>query len=159
MSAGAAKRTTCHSGKFHGITARTGPSGWYRTRLRPADDSITSSASSDSACSANQRIALAHFDASPFAEANVLPISVVSTRAMSGISPSSSSAAVTSSRARSANVVRRNVSNVAAARASRASTSSAVWSSNVCSTSPVAGFVVAKAMRRFLPARLLPARP
>ncbi|CAM5456356.1 hypothetical protein SCALM49S_05161 [Streptomyces californicus] len=27
MSAGAAKRTTCQSGKFHGITARTTPSG------------------------------------------------------------------------------------------------------------------------------------
>ncbi len=28
MSAGAANRITCHSGKFHGITASTGPSGW-----------------------------------------------------------------------------------------------------------------------------------
>ena len=28
MSAGAANRMTCHSGKFHGITANTGPSGW-----------------------------------------------------------------------------------------------------------------------------------
>ena len=27
-SAGARKRTTCHSGKFHGMTASTGPSGW-----------------------------------------------------------------------------------------------------------------------------------
>ena len=27
MSAGAAKRTTCHSGKFHGMTARTTPRG------------------------------------------------------------------------------------------------------------------------------------
>ena len=31
MSAGAAKRMTCHSGKFHGITASTGPNGWYVT--------------------------------------------------------------------------------------------------------------------------------
>ena len=28
ISAGAANRTTCQSGKFHGITASTGPSGW-----------------------------------------------------------------------------------------------------------------------------------
>ena len=28
MSAGAAKRITCQKGKFHGITARTGPIGW-----------------------------------------------------------------------------------------------------------------------------------
>ena len=28
ISAGAAKRIACHSGKFHGMTARTGPSGW-----------------------------------------------------------------------------------------------------------------------------------
>jgi hypothetical protein len=27
ISAGAANRITCHSGKFHGITASTGPSG------------------------------------------------------------------------------------------------------------------------------------
>ena len=27
MSAGAAKRKTCQRGKFHGMTARTGPSG------------------------------------------------------------------------------------------------------------------------------------
>ncbi len=28
MSAGAAKRITCHIGKFHGMTASTGPRGW-----------------------------------------------------------------------------------------------------------------------------------
>ena len=28
MSAGAAKRKTCQNGKFHGITASTGPIGW-----------------------------------------------------------------------------------------------------------------------------------
>ena len=28
ISAGAAKRNTCQNGKFHGITASTGPSGW-----------------------------------------------------------------------------------------------------------------------------------
>ena len=28
MSAGAAKRSTCQYGKFHGMTASTGPSGW-----------------------------------------------------------------------------------------------------------------------------------
>ena len=28
MSAGAAKRNTCQNGKFHGITASTGPIGW-----------------------------------------------------------------------------------------------------------------------------------
>ena len=31
MSAGAAKRKTCQNGKFHGITASTGPSGSKRT--------------------------------------------------------------------------------------------------------------------------------
>ena len=30
INAGAAKRSTCQNGKFHGITASTGPSGWYR---------------------------------------------------------------------------------------------------------------------------------
>ena len=30
MSAGAANRMTCQSGKFHGMTASTTPSGWYR---------------------------------------------------------------------------------------------------------------------------------
>ena len=28
ISAGAAKRITCHSGKFHGMMASTAPSGW-----------------------------------------------------------------------------------------------------------------------------------
>ena len=28
ISAGAAKRNTCQNGKFHGITASTGPIGW-----------------------------------------------------------------------------------------------------------------------------------
>ena len=28
MRAGAAKRITCHIGKFHGMTARTAPIGW-----------------------------------------------------------------------------------------------------------------------------------
>ena len=28
IKAGAAKRMTCHIGKFHGMTARTGPRGW-----------------------------------------------------------------------------------------------------------------------------------
>ena len=34
--AGAAKRMTCQNGKFHGITARTTPSGSYATQLRLA---------------------------------------------------------------------------------------------------------------------------
>ena len=29
MKVGAAKRMTCQSGKFHGMTASTGPIGWY----------------------------------------------------------------------------------------------------------------------------------
>ncbi len=28
INAGAAKRITCHMGKFHGMTASTGPIGW-----------------------------------------------------------------------------------------------------------------------------------
>ena len=31
MRVGAAKRSTCQNGKFHGITASTQPSGSYRT--------------------------------------------------------------------------------------------------------------------------------
>jgi len=31
ISAGTANRIACQSGKFHGMMARTGPSGWYRT--------------------------------------------------------------------------------------------------------------------------------
>ena len=31
ISAGVANRIACQSGKFHGMMARTGPSGWYRT--------------------------------------------------------------------------------------------------------------------------------
>jgi hypothetical protein len=31
IKAGAAKRIACHSGKFQGMIARTGPSGWYLT--------------------------------------------------------------------------------------------------------------------------------
>ena len=31
INAGAAKRIACQSGKFHGITASTGPSGSHRT--------------------------------------------------------------------------------------------------------------------------------
>ena len=31
MKAGAANLMTCQSGKFHGMTASTGPIGWYLT--------------------------------------------------------------------------------------------------------------------------------
>ena len=44
MNAGAAKRTTCQNGKFHGITARTTPSGSNATTLRRAFATIGSSA-------------------------------------------------------------------------------------------------------------------
>jgi hypothetical protein len=37
MSAGAANRSTCHSGKFHGITARTTPTGSYPIQLLSAE--------------------------------------------------------------------------------------------------------------------------
>ena len=33
IRAGAAKRKTCQKGKFQGITASTGPNGWYRTNV------------------------------------------------------------------------------------------------------------------------------
>ena len=54
MSAGAAKRMTCQSGKFQGMTASTGPMGWYFTNEpRLAAVVVTgSSASMDAACSA-----------------------------------------------------------------------------------------------------------
>ena len=35
ISPGATKRNTCQNGKFHGITARTTPSGWKVTKLLP----------------------------------------------------------------------------------------------------------------------------
>ena len=63
---------------------------------------IGSSASSASPFSANQRRPTAHFDTSALAAANVLPISVVRMRPTSGTSPSSSSAAVSRWRDRSA---------------------------------------------------------
>ena len=85
------------------MTASTGPSGRNRARLSEADVATTSSWSIDSACSANQRSALAHFATSPFAAAKVLPISVVITLAMSGTSPSNRSAALSMRRARSWN--------------------------------------------------------
>jgi hypothetical protein len=45
-SAGAAKRTACHSGKFHGMIASTGPSGCQRTYARPARTAAASTSSS-----------------------------------------------------------------------------------------------------------------
>ena len=94
MSAGAAKRTTCHSGKFQGMMANTDTDRLVvHVRARGAVV-MGSSASSDSACSANHRRPSAHLDASPRAEAKVLPISVVTMRAMSGASPSNRSAAL-----------------------------------------------------------------
>ena len=105
-----------------------------------------SSATRRTARSANQRMAMAHLPTSPLAEANVLPISVVMIRARSGSSASTRSAAVTISRARSPNVVRRYWSKQAAARPTRSSTSAGPWASKVHSTSPVAGLVVWKAM-------------
>ena len=55
ISAGAANRMACQSGKFHGMMASTGPSGWYFTyaRLAPtAAASAGSSAMNPAACSA-----------------------------------------------------------------------------------------------------------
>lgn len=46
ISAGAAKRMTCQSGKFHGITASTGPIGWYRTDARMAETAWASAGTS-----------------------------------------------------------------------------------------------------------------
>src|SRR5664280_1919842 len=75
--------------------------------MRPSDASTSTSWSARraSACSANQRNPLAHLAASPLAWANGFPVSVVTTWAMSGSSPSNSSAAVISKRDRSANVL------------------------------------------------------
>ena len=44
MNAGAANRITCQNGKFHGMTARTMPSGWNATKLFFAFVGMTSSA-------------------------------------------------------------------------------------------------------------------
>ena len=45
MSVGAANRTTCHSGKFHGMMARITPRGSKATKLRDASVSTTTGAS------------------------------------------------------------------------------------------------------------------
>ena len=105
IRAGAAKRMTCHSGKFHGMTASTTPNGSYRTYDLAADVVTGWSARSCSALPANQRSPAAHLETSALAAAKVLPISVVRIRARSGTSASSSSAAVIRCRARSAYVV------------------------------------------------------
>ena len=75
-----------------------------------------------SACSANHRNPLAHLATSPLAWAKGLPISVVITWAMSGSSPSRSSAAVMSSRARSSKVLLAQRGTAVAAAARRCST-------------------------------------
>ena len=52
MSVGTAIRTTCHKGKFQGITAKMGPIGSKRTPLRRPFVGSGSSWSMDSVCSA-----------------------------------------------------------------------------------------------------------
>jgi hypothetical protein len=51
-SAGAANRTTCQNGKFHGITASTTPTGSCATQLRAAGVSTSRSARNSGALSA-----------------------------------------------------------------------------------------------------------
>ena len=76
-----------------------------------------------------------------------MPISVVMMRAISSHPASSASAAAFIHRARSAKDVSRYSAAVAAARAIRSSTSASESAAKVFSISPVAGFVVAIAMR------------
>ena len=90
-----------------------------------ASTSTSWSVSIPSACSANHRKPLAHLATSPLAWAKGLPISVVTVWAMSGTSPSSSSATVTSSRDRSSKVLAAQAGTAAAAAARRASTPAA----------------------------------
>ena len=52
INAGAANRTACQSGKFHGITASTTPSGWYRIYALDAPTFAASAGSSASSFSA-----------------------------------------------------------------------------------------------------------
>ena len=80
------------------------------------------------------------------AAASVLPISVVIMVAILSTSDSRIPAAPAIQPARSANDVVRYVRKVDAARARMRSTSSSEISSKVCSTSPVAGLVVAMGM-------------
>jgi hypothetical protein len=52
-SAGAANRTTCQNGKFHGITASTAPRGWNWTSSWPSGAwAIVCARMNDSACAA-----------------------------------------------------------------------------------------------------------
>ena len=96
-----------------------------------------------SAFSANHRKPWAHLTTSPLAWAKGLPISSVTVWAMSGTSPSSSSAAVTSSRDRSSKVLCAHRSAPAAAVASRASSATASNGSKDSRSSPVAGLTEA----------------
>ena len=52
MRLGATNRNTCQNGKFHGITARIGPRGSYRTKDLDASVGIASSARNAAALSA-----------------------------------------------------------------------------------------------------------
>src|SRR5664280_45109 len=113
--------------------------------MRPSDASTSTSWSARraSACSANQRNPLAHLAASPLAWANGFPVSVVTTWAMSGSSPSNSSAAVISKRDRSANVLVAQSDAAATATARRDSTVAASYGSKDSSSSPLVGLTVA----------------
>src|SRR6266704_6140057 len=149
IRAGAANRMTCQSGKFHGMTASTGPIGWYRTYALVALTAAASagwSARSCSACSAKNRHPVAHLSTSALAAASVLPISVVIVAAMPSRSAPSRSAAARIHCARCANDVPCSAANPPIARLSRSSTCASDIASKVLTTSPVAGLIVAIAI-------------
>src|SRR5580692_1907108 len=89
---------------------------------------------------------MAHLATSPFADANVLPISLVRSSATIGISLSRVSAAWIISCARSATGVARPVSKALAAWARARSTSASLCASNSATNSSVAGLIAVNGM-------------
>jgi hypothetical protein len=140
ISDGAAKRNTCQKGKFHGITASTGPSGWKLTKLLAASVLTACDARSAGPCSAKCSQTSAHFSTSARPWVTGLPISRAIWAACSRASERRMPAAARRTPARSSRGVRRQMAKARAASSIRAEASSALASGKLATTSPVAGF-------------------
>ncbi|MNN40118.1 hypothetical protein D3C81_1541800 [compost metagenome] len=127
ISAGTAPRSTCQTGKFHGITARIGPSGRYSMRALPFSTRVDSALSMPGPWAAYHSHSCAHFSTSPRAWASGLPISRVIIRAMAAALSRMALARARISPARSDTAVRRQCAKPPAARVSAASRSASDW--------------------------------
>ncbi len=107
-SAGAAKRMTCQSGKFHGITAKTTPIGSYVTIEVPAPASTVCSASMPGPTVAKCSHADAPFSTSKRDSKSGLPTSLVTSCASSRARSRRTLATAVSSSARSVAGLRRH---------------------------------------------------